>query len=291
MKILILTLMVFLPSLTFASLNLDSCKTNIEELLNVRLAKNKKINLDVNDVLFQGHLLSYTETGMEGRIGWSVYEKELEHAYRSQMFATHHMEDGDRVFINDENGNLIVEGYYKEKIMEQVLLVHGKKVKFLRNYPELYKDKNFTELVLNIKGFIRLFNQRNSASLIKKRDNIPEFILDELLLGQLIYERHLQNPDRFVQIGKGQIVELKPNHELIRIKIDRDIDKKYALDKFFFRNLEGIKVFPYGRIFVVHNNGTVTLYENAFQSEGQKATQIAKMRPEQIWLEKRMYSY
>lgn len=288
--ILIFSIFLVHINLVKAAINLDaSCKDDIEKLLNIPVGKNFKINLKSNEVMFEGRLFMQKDPDSKENIIWSLYEEERADAYRSPFFALHAFEDGDKILILDKQGNLLYRGFFFGHDEKTIISFDGMNVKYspLRK-PMLYKDKAFTNQILSNTEFVRLFANKHKAYVIKDKNKIEPFIYNELLFGQTTYEKHIANPKRFVDLGDGVVIEMKPNHELISLKIDRDIDSESESEKFLFRDEKGTKTTLKGNVYVVEQDGSVTVLKGAFLNSSNEIAKIAHRQPRQILVERKM---
>lgn len=285
----------------FAALNLDGCNRTLHDLLKVDITASRRVILGSNQVLFKGNLHIFWNPSMQSRVGWSLFEEELEYAYSSPMVAMHFAENKDRLIIMDkENRYVLAEGFFKNNIVFRTKNLGGIPFKVQTNEPQIYQDNKMNHLLMDSKKLIKLFHDGHPAYLIKNRKYISETKMAKLLEGQRVYEDHMNNPARFVEIAEEYVIEVKPRHKLIELKINvedepvgngfefRQRDPRFKGKLFFFTDPDGNIVSPHGELYIVRKHEI----EVISQLNGDISDEIGKInlhKPLKIFLEYQEY--
>lgn len=297
LSLILLSLLVSVPSI--GASNLESCNGALKSLLRYPITQSRSILIGSNQILVKGFLYPYWEQGME-KVNWSVFEEELQHAYKNSIFAVHEAKIGDRIIIKDPDDRFVIaEGFYYEDFREEVIEIFGLKMKRMVNNPHLYVDRRYSELAIDDDKLMQLFHDGNPAYLVKRKERIPEEILKELIDGKKRYDEHFKNPNRFREIIKGYEIELKPNHELEEVKIHKEInthdnmngfidrDERFKDFNYFFVNKKDYIVQSFTSVYVVIDD---EVYEiDSFSGYiSDEIAQIALDKPQKIFVERRI---
>ena len=168
------------------------------------------IQLQPYQILVRGKLEPYWETGMEDQIGWSIIDEDFDlKMFPSPYSAIYFLREGDQVFFLDDSDQVVLSGLYSETREPQIVIIQGRELQIHPNMPHLFHDAEKTLLAAGSDELIEFFQQRRRAVVIQTLEP-PQFeALRTHLRPQIeAFERHIQNPDRYVRLGKRIVYEL-----------------------------------------------------------------------------------
>lgn len=185
------------------SFAIENLQEDCDDLLSTQqfdITPDISVSLTANQILIRGRLEPYWEQGMEDHMGWAVFDDDHElRMFRSSIDSLYFLKSGNHVFILDEDGDVLISGYYGESVTPQTN----------QNHPALYHDPELTLPALSSKDFVEYFEKHQRVVAIQTLEPKEIQRLRSHLLPQMeAYYRHLENPDRYIWAAGRVVYEL-----------------------------------------------------------------------------------